>query len=210
MIDLVIPFSFLWSDEMSQYFENDSSLKSNIQKTTTEVFHQEFTFFTDSGVFAKKGLDFGSRLLIENIQKEDIKSPFLDVGCGVGVLGIILNKIYQATGDMIDINLRALHLAKRNVKENACDGLTIFESDCYQQITGKYPLIMTNPPIRAGKRKVYEILEQAKEHLTPDGTLYFVIRKEQGAKTMISDMEKIYHTSIIIRKKGFFIVKCKN
>lgn len=197
-------------DKMSQYFENDLHLKSEIQPYKTKIFDKEFTFLTDNGVFAKKGLDFGSRLLLENLEQEDMKGPFLDVGCGVGVLGIILNQVYGLEGDMVDINLRALHLAKRNCKANHCENLNVYESNCYQNVDGKYRLILTNPPIRAGKKIVYEILEQAKEHLEKDGTLYFVIRKEQGAKSIISDMEKNYHVTIIERKKGFFIVKCKN
>ena len=194
---------------MSQYFENDSNLKSEIQKTKAEVLGKAFILFTDNGIFAKKGLDFGSKLLLESLEKEDLKSPFLDVGCGSGILGIAVNKIYQLTGDLLDVNLRALHLAKRNCKENDCQGLEIFESNCYQNVSRKYPLILTNPPIRAGKKVVYEILTKAKEYLELDGTLYFVIRKEQGAKSVISDMKKIYNVTIIERKKGFFIVKCK-
>ncbi len=194
---------------MSQYFENDSELKSKLQKNEVQVLGQNFIFFTDYGVFAKKGLDFGSRLLIENLEKEDIKAPFLDVGCGVGVLGILLNRLYGITGDLIDVNLRALHLAKKNAKENGCNGLEIFESNCYQNVQQKYALILTNPPIRAGKTVVYNILMNAKEHLEKNGTLYFVIRKEQGAKSILSDIEKVYHIHIIIKKKGFFIVKCK-
>ncbi len=195
---------------MSQYFENDSKLKSKIKKTKTKVLNREFTFYTDNGVFAKKGLDFGSRLLLEEVREEDIKTPFLDVGCGVGVLGIILNNVYGVSGDLVDVNHRALHLATRNSKENECVGLSIFESNCYQNIKRKYNLILTNPPIRAGKKVVYEILEGAKDYLEQEGSLYFVVRKEQGAKTIISDMEKRYDVTILARKKGFFIVKCKN
>lgn len=194
---------------MGQYFENDSNLRSQLQKTTATVFGKEFVFYTDNGVFAKKGLDFGSRLLLESLENEDIKSPFLDVGCGVGVFGIVLSQIFGATGDMVDVNLRALHLAKRNCKENACDGIEVYESNCYQNVDKKYQTIITNPPIRAGKKIVYEILEKARNHLESDGILYFVVRKEQGAKSIISDMEKLYDVSILARKKGFFIVKCK-
>ena len=48
----------------------------------------------------------------------------------------------------------------------------------------------------------------AKEHLEQDGKLFLVIRKEQGAKSLISDMEKIYNVEVLERKKGFFIIKC--
>ena len=73
---------------------------------------------------------------------------------------------------------------------------------------GKYTTIVTNPPIRAGKKIVYEIVMNAKDYLEQDGKLFLVIRKEQGAKSLISDMEKIYNVEVLERKKGFFIIKC--
>lgn len=194
---------------MSHYFENDQNLPSNLKKTTTNLFNQKFIFYTDNGVFAKHGLDYGSKLLLESLPLKEIKGPVLDVGCGYGVLGIIINKITNLNIDMIDVNKRALHLSKKNIKENNCSNITVFESDCYQNITKKYETIITNPPIRAGKKIVYEILIKAKEYLTPDGVLYFVIRKEQGAKSVISDLKKYYDVTIINKSKGFFIIKAK-
>ena len=106
---------------MSHYFENDQNLPSNLKKTTTTLFNQNFIFYTDNGVFAKHGLDYGSRLLLESLPYEELKGPVLDVGCGYGVLGIIVNKKTNLDVDMIDVNKRALHLSKRNVKENIDD-----------------------------------------------------------------------------------------
>ena len=109
---------------------------------------------------------------------------------------------------MVDVNLRAMHLAKRNIKENDCTNINVFESSCYSNVTDKYNTIITNPPIRAGKKIVYEILMNAKEYLLENGNLFLVIRKEQGAKSIISDLEKEYNVEILEKSKGFFIVKC--
>ena len=79
---------------MSHYFENDQNLKSQLKKTNCSIFNREFTFYTDNGVFAKKGVDYGSKLLLESIKDENYNS-ILDVGCGYGTLGIILNKKYN-------------------------------------------------------------------------------------------------------------------
>ena len=111
---------------MSHYFENDQNLPSNLKKTTTTIFNQNFIFYTDNGVFAKHGLDYGSRLLLESIAYEELKGPVLDVGCGYGVLGIIVNKKTNLEVDMIDVNKRALHLSKRNIKENKCTNINVF------------------------------------------------------------------------------------
>ena len=192
---------------MGQYFSNEK-LPSNVRKTKCNVLGQNFVFLTDNGVFSKDGLDFGSRLLLETIPLDEVGANILDVGCGYGVFGIVLNKLTNATVDMVDVNLRAMHLAKRNAKENGCSNINIFESNCYQNITSKYNTIITNPPIRAGKKIVYEILMSAKKYLEQDGNLFLVIRKEQGAKSIISDLEKEYNVEILEKKKGFFVLKC--
>ena len=194
---------------MSHYFENDQNLPSNLKKTTTNIFNQNFIFYTDNGVFVKHGLDYGSRLLLESLPYEELKGPVLDVGCGYGVLGIIISKLTNLEVDMIDVNKRALHLSKRNIKENGCTNINTFLSDCYQNVTRKYKTIITNPPIRAGKKIVYDILLNARNNLDPDGILYLVIRKEQGAKSAISDLKKYYDVSIVRKSKGFYIISAK-
>lgn len=193
---------------MGQYFTNDNSIPSKLVKTRAVVLNNSFIFYTDNGVFSKDGLDFGSRLLLENIPLTEIGESLLDVGCGYGVFGIILNKILGVKVTMCDVNRRALHLAEKNIKENKCSDCSVIESSCYQNINSKYSTIITNPPIRAGKKVVYEILEGAKDYLIPGGRLFFVVRKEQGAKSIISDMQKIYNVEVLERKKGFFIIKC--
>lgn len=193
---------------MGQYFTNDNSIPSKLVKTRAVVLNNSFIFYTDNGVFSKDGLDFGSRLLLENIPLTEIGESLLDVGCGYGVFGIILNKILGVKVTMCDVNRRALHLAEKNIKENKCSDCSVIESNCYQNINSKYSTIITNPPIRAGKKVVYEILEGAKDYLLSGGRLFFVVRKEQGAKSIISDMQKIYNVEVLERKKGFFIIKC--
>ena len=109
---------------------------------------------------------------------------------------------------MCDVNLRALHLSKINIKENNCLDINAFESNCYENVVSKYSSIVTNPPIRAGKKIVYDIVMNAKNYLEKDGKLFLVIRKEQGAKSLIVDLKKIYNVEIVAKKKGFFILKC--
>lgn len=192
---------------MGQYFTNEN-LPSNVKSTFCVVKGHKFTFLTDNGVFSKDGLDFGSRLLLESIPLDEVGAKVLDMGCGYGTIGIIINKLTNHDIDMVDVNLRAMHLARRNAKENDCSNINIFESNCYQNITSKYNTIITNPPIRAGKKIVYEILMSAKKYLEQDGNLFLVIRKEQGAKSIISDLEKEYNVEILEKKKGFFVLKC--
>ena len=192
---------------MGHYFTNDK-LPSNVKKTECFVLGQKFVFLTDNGVFSKDGLDFGSRLLLESIPLDEVGGKILDMGCGYGVFGIVLNKVTGCISDMVDVNLRAIHLSKRNIEENHVNGVSVFESDCYSNINSKYDSIITNPPIRAGKKVVYDIVMNAKDYLENNGKLFVVIRKEQGAKSLIVDLKKVYDVDILVKKKGFFIIKC--
>ena len=192
---------------MGQYFTNEK-LPSNVRKTECFVLGNKFTFLTDNGVFSKDGLDFGSRLLLETIPLEEVGGKILDMGCGYGVFGIILSKITSSYVDMVDVNLRALHLAERNAKSNGVSNVNIFESNVYENVSGKYSTIVTNPPIRAGKKVVYDILMNAKDYLEENGKLFLVIRKEQGAKSLIVDLKKIYTVEVLEKSKGFYILKC--
>ena len=154
---------------MGHYFTNEN-LPSDIRENICVVLGKNFKFLTDNGVFSKDGLDFGSRLLLESIPLEEVGGKILDMGCGYGVLGIVLAKILLVKVDMVDVNLRALHLSKRNAKLNDVTNLvSIFESNCYQNISTKYSTIITNPPIRAGKKIVYDIVMNARDHLEDGG-----------------------------------------
>ena len=192
---------------MSYYFDNDTKVQSKEVTTKAEIGNILFTFITDNNVFSKRGLDFGTRTLLENI--DNINGDILDFGCGYGPIGIYLKKKFNVNVDMIDINKRALNLAKKNAKLNSVD-VTIFESNIYEQVTKKYDYIITNPPIRVGKKILYEILINAKEHLKEKGHLIFVINKDQGAKSVMRDMEKNYNVKLVEKNKGFFIIDCQN
>jgi len=194
---------------MAQYFDN-VNLPSEITEFNTFFLGTEFKFKTDNGVFSKEKLDFGTRLLLENLPIKEMSGDILDLGCGYGVVSIILSKFINASFDAVDVNKRALHLMEMNVKDNDVNNINIFESDCYSNIdkNKKYDYIITNPPIRAGKVVVYKMLKDARHYLKSNGYLYFVMRKDHGAKTAIKDVEDIYNCEIIEKEKGFFIIRC--
>ena len=190
---------------MSHYFTNED-LKSNIRKVKVKIKDKEFIFNTDNGVFSKKGLDFGTRSLLDVLIDLDLSGDILDIGCGYGVIGIILSSFFLVNVDLVDINKRAIHLSKLNAKENKVS-CNIFLSDCFDSIEKKYDFIITNPPIRAGKDIVYKILFGAKDYLVPGGSLIFVMNKDQGAKSVKKDLEKVGNVEILHKNKGFYIIR---
>lgn len=190
---------------MSHYFTNDF-IKSEEKIITCKIKDTQLKLTVDNGVFSKKGLDFGTRTLLENLN--EIEGDVLDFGCGYGPIGIYLAKTYNVNVDMLDINLRSLNLAKINAKINEVS-VQIFESNIYENVVKKYDYIITNPPIRVGKKILYEILFEAKNYLKEKGELWLVIHKDQGAKSLAKDLEENYEVSIVKKNKGFFVIKTK-
>ena len=193
---------------MSHYFTNDY-VKSNRRQINTIINDLKLNFIVDNGVFSKKGLDFGTRTLLENIDLTKMKGDILDFGCGYGPIGIYLKKKVNANIDMIDISERAIALAKANAKLNKVD-VNIFKSNIYENITKKYDIIITNPPIKVGKKILYDILFNAKEHLKETGEIWLVINKSNGAKSLTRDLQKWYDVTIVTKNKGFYILCAKN
>lgn len=191
---------------MAQYFDN-VDLKSEIKRITIKIMDTVLEMNTDNGVFSKDKLDFGTRTLLENLPLSEFNGKVLDIGCGYGPIGLYLKKNTSCDIDMTDVNKRALHLAKMNAKLNHLD-VNIFESNAYENVHERYNIIVTNPPIRVGKEILYSIVMGAKDYLIKNGSLFLVIHKDQGAKSMIIDLKKYYDVTILAKNKGFFIIRC--
>lgn len=194
---------------MEHYFTNNANLKSELRKINYTYESISFLFYSDLGVFSKNKIDYGSKLLLETYLKTNShKKRVLDMGCGYGLLGIVISKITDSFTTCVDVNKRAVHLTSRNIIENNVKAES-FVSDVYENIRDKYDVIITNPPIRAGKEKVLEILKNARDYLNEGGELWYVIRKDQGVKSINKIIENYYKLEIITKNKGFYVVKAK-
>ncbi|MCC3358873.1 class I SAM-dependent methyltransferase [Bacillus sp. REN16] len=192
------------------YYTSKPTVASN-QKTWTFVLKgNSLSFTSDSGVFSKNEVDFGSRLLVEEFRAPEVTGPFLDVGCGYGPIGLALAKVYNDRSiEMIDVNERAIELSKKNAEVNKISNVDIHQSDLFSNVENRgFAAIISNPPIRAGKKVVHQILEESYRYLVPGGELWVVIQKKQGAPSAIEKLESVFEkVEIVERKKGYHIIK---
>lgn len=168
------------------------------------------TFETDSGVFSRTELDRGTEVLLEALPDE-LHGSVLDMGCGYGAIGVAVGKAFAGCRvTMADVNRRAVGLAEQNARRNGVNARVV-ESDGYAALRKeRYDLILQNPPIRAGKAVIYRMFADAARCLTPGGSLWLVIRKQQGAPSAIAYLRTLYETVETPEKKsGFWIIRCQ-
>ena len=193
---------------MGQYFDNDKNIKSERKIIKFNFDNKVFSIYSDNGVFSKDRFDYGTRVLLNSFDIDKLSGNVLDLGCGLGVVGIILGTFNKGINiDMVDINERAIDLAKNNLVLNNVKA-NVFVSDIYSNIDNKYDFIITNPPIRAGKNVIRGFLLGSYDYLKDDGILYFVMRKDHGVKSMIKELSVKFNTSIVNKDKGFYVVLC--
>lgn len=197
----------------NHYFTDNRHLPENRKEISFRFWRISLTLMTDLGVFSKNGVDFGTRVLLNTLmeQADELGDSLLDMGCGYGVIGIGMKKAFPEKAiTMVDINPRAVELARLNAKRNDAEA-RIMVSDGYQKLNDQiYSDIITNPPIRAGKKVIYGIFAQAYEHLQPQGCLWVVIRKAQGALSARSYIESVFgNCTIIAKEKGYFVLKAQ-
>ncbi|MDD4541235.1 MAG: methyltransferase [Eubacteriales bacterium] len=196
---------------LPHYFNPEKDAPHSYQIVEAEFEDKKFSFFTDSHVFSREAVDFGSSLLISTMlaQEENRKLRLLDLGAGVGVVGIVLASLRpDFVLTMSDVNARALAVAKRNAAILQDRDVQIILSDGFENISGDFDLIALNPPIRAGKETVYRLYREAAAHMTADAVLYIVIRVKQGAKSSQTELERLFlNVEVLDRAKGYRILR---
>ena len=201
--------------ENQMYFTENPTSQHDEHIIDYQVSGIDLKFTTDAGVFSKLRVDYGSGVLIKKMV--DVVFPqndILDVGTGYGPIGLFAAKFWpKQTVEMIDVNERGLDLAKKNAEINHVNNVAIFSSDVYSNIASakKYGLILTNPPIRAGKKVVSNILSGAKNHLVSEGVLLVVIQKKQGEPSARKLLTKTFgNCTILKRDKGYYVLQAVN
>ena len=191
-----------------QYYTRTPQSESKPAECTFSFRGRQLTFTTDAGVFSRGELDFGTRLLLDALPQE-LQGDILDLGCGWGPIGISVQALWPGTRVvMADVNLRALTWSRENARRNGVQ-VTCVESNGFAALEGQmFDAVITNPPIRAGKQVIYQMFSDAYGHLKPGGTLFLVIRKQQGAESAIKYLKTLYRSvEKLDRSGGFWVLE---
>lgn len=188
---------------MSHYFSEKQEVKSDRKIIKYEIENKKFEFVTDNGVFSKTKVDFGTDVMLkvflrENINKKNQKFDVLDIGCGYGVVSVVVKAFFQKIKTVSsDVNERALELTIENLLKNGVikyehDNFEVRKSFVFDNISEKFDVILSNPPIRAGKQTIFQIYEKSFEHLNENGEFYCVIQTKHGAKSTQKKLEEVF------------------
>lgn len=200
------------NQENQMYYAANPTAKHDEHIIDYQINNIDLKFTTDAGVFSKMRVDYGSGVLIKQMDEVDFpNSNILDVGAGYGPIGLFAAKFWpEQTVDLVDVNERGLNLAAQNAEVNGITNVNIYKSDVYDEVPSerKFGLIVTNPPIRAGKKVVSSILAGAKDHLVEGGVLLVVIQKKQGEPSARKLLKETFgNCTILIRDKGYYVLQ---
>ena len=195
---------------MQHYFIDKEHQDSDFFDFNDSVLGMDLCFRSCDSIFSKNKIDDGTRALLNAIDKKcELTGHGLDLGCGLGVISIALIKRFNVTFDMVDINNTAVKLSKENlIKNNVQKNARAFYSDGFANVDGMYDFVVTNPPIKTGKKLLFDLMQGCYQHLNEGGQLILVIRKDHGMESLKKHIISIFNNcEIIERNKGFYILK---
>ena len=199
---------------MSHYFSEVQDVKSVKKIINYEIKNEKFEFLTDNGVFSKTKVDFGTDVMLRTFLNENKKLgniQILDIGCGYGVVSVVLKRFFEKAKILsTDVNERALELTRENIqKNNRTDDFEVRKSFVFDNISENFDMILSNPPIRAGKQVIFEIYEKSFFHLNKNGKFYCVIQTKHGAKSTKKKLEELFgNCTTLVIEAGYRIFRC--
>jgi 16S rRNA (guanine1207-N2)-methyltransferase len=189
------------------YFSPRPSASDKQQAFSATLRGHEVTLTTEAGVFSRQRVDRGTRLMIKHIEI-DPSDTVLDLGCGYGVVGVVAGLLApRGRVTLVDINQRAVALARANLRANGIENADVHQGDGFAPILGQtFDVIAINPPIRAGISVTHRLIAEAVEHLVPGGRFYLVGRTKQGVVRIAEKMHAVFGGVQEIGKGGGFRV----
>lgn len=170
-----------------------------------DKFGRQFRFRTGHGVFSPRGLDTGTRALIEAIPQPVPGTSFLDLGCGVGVVAVIAASVWSCQVTAADVNARALRLTAMNAGDHGvADRVHVLPSNGFSDLDGMhFDVIATNPPYHTDYGVGKAFIEGAHRHLRPGGTFWMVVKQ---ADWYINKMRAVFGGCRVLERDGYFVL----
>ncbi|NLG36475.1 MAG: methyltransferase [Clostridiales bacterium] len=179
---------------MSHYYSPDAELPHEPGSVILTISERTLVFATDAGVFGRREVDYGSRLLIRAMlaASPPVEGRILDIGCGYGPIGLTLAALRPGVEVVLtDVNRRALALTAINARTLDVTA-SVVDSDGFAAVDGLFDHIATNPPVRAGKSVYYPWFAQAPRYLRPGGSFWCVVQRKQGASSVRRALEEAF------------------
>jgi 16S rRNA (guanine1207-N2)-methyltransferase len=194
----------------THYFEARPEVASKPRTVRLKTADLDLVLEADRGVFGARAVDLGTMVLLKEAPPPPAKGDILDLGAGYGPIAIALaRRAPQATVWAVDVNQRALELAKRNAERNFSPNVAVSEPDQVPPDL-RFAAIYSNPPVRVGKAPLHDLLLKWLPRLAPDGVAYLVVQRNLGADSLAAWLiEKGYPTTRLKSKKGYRILEVR-
>jgi 16S rRNA G1207 methylase RsmC len=188
---------------MPHYYSEDQDTPLKPFRITVKARGERLELWSGNGVFSKQELDEGTKLLIDQCILE-LGWKVHDLGCGIGVVGIVVKRIEPSCEVVCsDVSRRAVELTQKNIKELKLE-IRVLQSDGYAAIPDRFDTVLFNPPYVAGREVIYRLMDEAYEHLEAGGMLQLVARHNKGGETLKKRMiERFGNCDDSRRAKGF-------
>jgi len=193
------------SEGPNHYFAAYPKSKVKLGMIHTYLRGRPFEFVTSSGVFSKRRVDLGTRLLIESMFLPE-KGYALDFGCGYGPVGIVAATFNPGLRViMVDVNERAVWLTKQNIQHNSIDNAEAKRGYLYEPVKNlTFNCILSNPPVSAGMETVKAIIVEAPKHMADKACFQMVVRSKIGGKRLKTLLEEAFgNVEILARGSGY-------
>ena len=166
------------------YFSQEPSSPLKPKTIQIPVAGEMVDVTTASGTFSPTQLDFGTEVLIEQMDLAPDSGNLLDLGCGWGPIALNLGKLRPNTKVWaVDVNTRSVELTQANAKKLGISNITALPPD---QVPAdlRFSGIWSNPPIRIGKKELHELLLMWLPRLDTGAEAYLVVQKNLGSDSL--------------------------
>ncbi|MGA2310019.1 MAG: class I SAM-dependent methyltransferase [Candidatus Bathyarchaeia archaeon] len=193
---------------IEHYFVANPKSRPRYGLIRTYLRGKPFEFLTASGVFSKQRVDLGTRLLIESMLLPK-KGCALDIGCGYGAVGIgaaaFNPRLYVI---LVDVNARAVWLARQNVEKNIVSNAEVRRGCLYAPVKDLiFDCVLSNPPVSAGMETVKAMIVEAPRHMACGGVFQMVVKSKIGGKRLRTIFEEAFgNVEVLARESGYRVL----